>query len=433
MLNDAHYAEAEIVLSDAHKSTSPRGSGRGNRYKEKELYPVHSPVPIDKLHQMIEVVTGKRIKRSTLEGVLRFLTWAKKSSKHGVFEASRDLASDYVSRVTLKGGGTICLLPLMCRIGVLEKVSCHSVEDHRASKYRFLLSNWKTSKIHLTKTSRKKTKAAKTRRQQRIDKDSERNWVQESLNSSNLEERFLEGLGPGYLGSVKSIRSKNPWLKTNHGRITTAYSNLPSNTREQITINGEQVSRLDLTSSHLLMLARYFEDLIRDGNDPVANYPRFVELEEFRKLLESDDPYKALIPHIDRKKAKQEIQVFLNGTKNGYSRTGHQAVKDLFPRLAKTILSHLKSKPLGPILQTYENRVIRRVISRLKSLGIMVIPCVDEIIIPWSHRETAIHTFSEVVYEMTGVNPRIGGVRIPRSSNQSPDWWEEELMALLAS
>jgi hypothetical protein len=381
---------------------------------------------------MIEGVTKRKPRRNTVEGILLFLGQAKKNSKGGIFEASRDFGADYVSRIKLAGGEGICLLPFLIRIGIIEKVTKHWAEGHRACKYRFLQNNWKTYKIPLTPTSWRKLQSSRERKRNRLIKDKERTWVEKSLGKAYLPMKEIEGMGERHRPANKALLEGNHWIKTRHGRITTVFSNIPSNLREQIQFGDEQASRLDISTSHPLMLCSYIDSLIKDGGDRWSKLARSNELEQFRRFLEGPDPYTILLPGIDRKKAKKEIQTFLNGKNGRYSRRAYGALKDRFPLIAKTIHSHIRTKPMGPFLQAIENQVIRQAIGRLGKRDIFIIPCVDEILVPWSQRETALEILSNAVWETTGIHPKIGGVRIKMGCD-CPKWWEDVLMALLAS
>ncbi len=96
-----------------------------------------------------------------------------------------------------------------------------------------------------------------------------------------------------------------------------------------------------------------------------------------------------------------------------------------------------KGSPLGPILQTFENRVIGEAIGNLRELKIHCIPCVDEIMVPWQFREAAKNAIGLAIHRICGTSPKIGDVQLtkfyPCPSEYCPKCWNENKAMRLGS
>ncbi len=140
------------------------------------------------------------------------------------------------------------------------------------------------------------------------------------------------------------------------------------------------------------------------------------EREEYRLLLnQGGDAYLRILPELPRefrKKTKRNLQIFLNAKSGKSDPAIGKALRKRFPSIVAMITGQNKSgKPLGPFLQSLENRVIRASIKALKERGVHCIPIVDEILVPWSRRDEAIEIMSNAIFERCGTRAIISGVR----------------------
>jgi len=389
-------------VSDHHIPTKGSRPGEGGKGK-KHVTTILSPILPEDLRRNLSIISGKRVRSNTVEGVLLFLNWASRR-KSSTFEVSCEMGRQYMSRFS-----GYDLLPLLLRLDLIRKQSAHRDWDGRAAMYTLNSAlPLRNIKLEISETSLKKLEQARKRlakRRRRSDPVSA--WVSDTLKLTVLPQMVACKLSkPKYSRQIEAINSGSPWIRSKKGRITTPVSSLPAKAREALKIEGKPVTRLDLSSSHILLLCAFLEDLAKTANQQ-GN--RIEEIRELREFLSAGDFYRRLLPEYDRSKAKRAVQTFLNsGGRGKYDRTVSRAWRKLWPDSCRVILN--QRKPIGPELMRRENSLIRNTIARLKAKGIRCIPVVDEIIVPFAHRQTAIEIFSDETRSMTGNNPMISGV-----------------------
>lgn len=374
------------------------------------------------LRRVWESHTGHSPKTSSIHSLMFFLDYLIGiSDSIGEFWVSRYIAERFISRISKSKGGGIRLLPFLCEIGLIRNARKHSREAGIACRYRLLLNPMKKAvTIQPSETTSKRIEKAR----QRFSKsnDEATNWVRESMALASIPEQALDALltktKKDYSGAVKVIRSKQLWTKSKQrGRITTPFSNIPEDTREQVLIDGEQVTRLDINGSHLHMLVAEAERraVHFDGERGIRLMKNAKELREL--LSQGKDVYLELLSDLrkeDRKKTKSDFTVFLNGKKNKYNPAIPEALRKRFPEITQLITAQNRSKSgktLGAFLQSFENKVIRRSIMVLKERGIHCVPVVDELLVPWGRRSEAIEIMSDAIFEICGTRALISGVR----------------------
>lgn len=372
------------------------------------------------IEKAIERFTGTRPRASTVHCVMFFFDFGLGlSNSRREFWVSAEIANAFVSRIKSRRGRHVRLLPFLCEVGLIKKVGKHSREAGIACQYRLLLKPMKQAvRIEASERTLRKIKAAREFASKSNDEAA--NWVRESMALVSVPEETLEALvqdkEKDYSNAVEAIRSKLWQVKTKkRGRITTPLSNVPEEAREQFTIGGEQVTRLDINGSHLHMLSAEIERRAKFfKGEPGAKL--MGERGEYRLLLnEGGDAYLALcsdFPSSSRKRTKRNFQIFLNA-KNGKFDPGiPKALRKRFPAITAVIVAQNKSaETFGVFLQSLENRVIRASIKALKERGIHCIPIVDEILVPWSRRDEAIEIMSNSIFERCGTRAVISGVR----------------------
>lgn len=385
-----------------YQGGSPPGGGNREGTNRRVLTSCIDP---KSLYKLLRSYSGKGVRSNTLEGILVFLHWV--SNQKQPFEASANMGRQYLSRFVGKD-----LMPLLCELDILKKVSCHRDWEKKASTYITRPDlQFREYPMKLSNTSLRKLLSVEERKRERIEKlNPELEWVRMSLDQIELPENIAKRLPNNkYAAPLKALANRDFWVKWTRGRITTPITNLPDFAREALLFSGKPVSRLDLSSSHILLFCRYLRDLAsfavkhRDA--------RIREANQIMTFIESGDFYKELLPSWDRDKSKKGVQTFLNSGGNGrYDRRIERAWRKRWPISCKVILGH--SRPIGPELMRRENQLIKSTLMSFKEMGIFVIPVVDEVIVTLESRIDAINAFSEETYKLTGIIPKISGVRM---------------------
>lgn len=356
------------------------------------------------------------MRTDTSECIILFLNFVARRSNKAEFEVSNNIAEQYLSRFKLKNGKNTRLLPLLRSLGIIEKVRSHSTDAHQSCRYKFTLGPLKGYSIRLnSKQAIYKIQNSADRKAKALSKYVERSWINESLMKSELPVETLELLSrkrgknnkQEYKRVAQKIKEGEFCLSSKNGRFHSVYSQIPSEYRQEIRISGEQVTRLDLSASHLHMLCKYMSVLVDNGKS--HRNQKLTEIQSFRdNILSSEDAYASILPGTNRKKAKIAVNTFLNKRDDRYPREVVFALKKHMPLMANTLKNH--KDPIGPILQAYERDLILKVVRRLKDFNVHVIPVTDEILVPHTKRQVAIEIFREEVELVSGVLPKVSGV-----------------------
>jgi hypothetical protein len=396
-----------------------RGVFRGER-RECELVEIQSPIDPEKLKDKLSQVASKVVRQDTVQSILLFLNFFSRNRRNGQCEISNALAEQYLSRFTLKDEKKVRLMPLLVRLGIVEKTRNHSTTARYSCRYKLALSPVETHWVEISGNALKKMRGAPVRKARRALKYPERDWIERTLEASDLGEEILtrlahkrgkDGKSRPYRKVSEQIRNRQWNLSAKHGRFHSVYSQIPPVDRQEIRIHGEQVTRLDLSASHLHMLCPYNEELIGKSNNKENKAARLDELKRYRDdYLSSGDAYAKLLPdEWDRCKAKKAFNTFLNKRGNRFPHEVLDAMKANLPYMARTIAD--RRNPIGPVLQVYERNLILEVVGRLREKGIPVIPVTDEILVPHSRRQEALQIFMDETQKVSGVSPKISGIR----------------------
>lgn len=243
----------------------------------------------------------------------------------------------------------------------------------------------RTATVRLSYFNPKRAKTAHRRHQQQIlnaiGDDPNRKHIYETMKKTTIlpqSMKFIDELQGAtehqlgcYRRSVEAIHNGEHYMITDYktGRLFNNFTNLWSDLREFLRIEGEGVAEIDIANSQPLLAA----NLYPEDSEEKQKYLTIVLEGNFYRLLEAASGKK----YPDYKKLKKLVfaQVFFGKNSEGNGRPLLRAFMNLFPELFSIfqVMKEFQKNKLALALQSVEaDLVIGKVV---ESLRLMKIPC----------------------------------------------------------
>ncbi|MDA7640730.1 hypothetical protein N8787_03750 [Opitutaceae bacterium] len=277
----------------------------------------------------------------------------------------------------------------LIELGIIEEKPGYHYS--KGGKLRRTKNAFSISPKHRTKTVRlayanpKKASKARERHEEHIlnaiGSDPNRMHIYNTMNKTTIQPEAMSYINEikeasdyqfdCYRRSVEAIYNKEYYLITDYktGRLFNNYTNLWSDLREFLRIDGEAVAEIDIANSQPLLAA----DLYLENSEEKQKYLAIVLEGNFYRVLEAASGNK----YPDYKKLKELVfaQVFFGKNSEGNGRPLLRAFMNLFPELYSIIqgMKEFQKNKLALELQSTEaDLVIGKVV---ESLRLMEIPC----------------------------------------------------------
>lgn len=374
------------------------------------------------------------------------------------YETSSDEAGEFLKEVSIGGGKTMTLPPLLDKALITEKVGAWG---HGCSQVRKFSRKSKPHLYVLAFDSDLLSKIsedvdAHIRKQSRTD---EMLHVEESYNSFLIEESTLieakdyripakpkdyekgnkvviiDGFKhPYWPFAVPMFEGKVSNLTTSRKRIYAMIRYLASRYRIRgffKTVKGlERVCLVDIKSSHPTMLIYVLRTyLLKQQNKGVVVDNALYELDQYAELIHTGLLYEDIQGKEKRQESKIAFQKFLNDEAWHYPII-KEWFERRFPELGCIIVKFQENSanPNSPIsrlcerLQVPEAKIIMRMVEHCRKFGIPVIPVVDEIMVPESKGEMMAEILLNTIHSIAGVE---GGVSVDYYDENAEDFSRE--------
>ena len=311
------------------------------------------------------------------------------------------------------------ILDHLKELGVIDERPGAYFSDNGALRQRKnefrILPAYQTKTIRIAHQAPKKAARADKRHQElllnAIGDDPNRMHIYNTMEMTSIQQEAIDYIDElqdatehqvdSYRRSVEAIQNGDHYMITDYktGRFFNNFTNLWSNLRKFLRIEGERVDELDIANSQPLLAAVLYPE----GSEEKQKYLEVVLAGNFYRVLEAASERK----YPNYKKLKQLVfaHVFFGKVSDGKRRPLLRAFKALFPELLAIIdnmKEHQKNK-LALELQSIEaDLVIGKVVNRLRLLGIPCLTVHDSIVCKVSDADRGYGVLDEELEKLIG-------------------------------